>query len=209
MHNGFIMLTHSPYGSVGFKLSSSDTVRVAQSPASLKSYRVWSSKHKECANHNKKKNIFLDILLLFAQWSVNSPTLTTNHPHGETRSERWSTHCSGLWWMSMCVCVCVYHLHTHYLLQTFVGFLARPDGNRHKKRGGVFPFLWACAITSQFEFLHLLMHLHRPKKTTTVPADRINHREMDEWAPSRPLTSASPPSSVNPWHWMKSSLRYR
>jgi len=60
-------------------------------------------------------------------------------------------------------------------------------------------FLWACAITSQFEFLHLLMYLHMPKKTTTVlaafspkkpvnrAANHIQHEEMNE--PALSLTS--------------------
>lgn len=34
MHHGFIILVHSPYGIVGFELSSSDTVQVVQSPVS-------------------------------------------------------------------------------------------------------------------------------------------------------------------------------
>lgn len=92
MHPAFVILTHRPYGTVGFKLSSSCSVHVVQSPVSCAhSEGVINQTPRPC----ETQKVFLDPLLLFAHPSVASPSFTTNHSHRETGSERWSAHCSG------------------------------------------------------------------------------------------------------------------
>lgn len=149
MHHGFIILARSPYGIVGFKLSSSDTVQLAQSPVG------WT--HTGCDQPNAKavrttkciSGIFCCCLLI----NVLSPHLTNKSL--PQRDKEWAVKRTllwafgGVWIIRLCICAA-----------DLVCVLARPDGNWHKKRGSVFLFLWARAITSQLELLHLCVDLH-------------------------------------------------
>lgn len=60
--------------------------------------------------------------------------------------------------------ICSVSLNTCICVPDLVRILAWPDGNWHKKHGSVLPFLRTCAITSQFECLHLWMYLHDLRK---------------------------------------------
>lgn len=206
MHHGFIIVVRSPYGIAGFKLSSSDTVQVAQSPVS------WT--HTGCDQPNTKAVQTTKCIFGYSV-VVCSYHVLTPPPHQQiTPTERQGAsdeaHAAlGYGGRLRAYMLCTSLHGAPALVCVLVRWCVCPDGNWHKKRGGAFPILRAWAITSQFEFfLHLWMSLHGPKKRllcSQAPLQKLKsrntrHASEELHEPELPLTSsklAGVPAPVN------------